>query len=381
MRAFLRIVRQRLMKLLSSLRKEVRRRCLEVGEAGWGKPAPQPARLSGLSAAKTFRVGVIGAGAQGLAQCQGMLNVKGLEIAGLADVNPERLKKAKSLGLPSEIYFEDAARMLKETSPLDLVCVATTAPLHVKLGRLALSSGVKCILLEKPIDTSLSEARAFAEECRLAAAKLVVNYSRRWGLDYRAIKRCIAKNFIGDVKSVSVMIGKGELAMHASHYFDLCRYLFASEPTWVTSRLEPLSQVNVRGTEYHDPSGFCLFGFRNGARAFFDFSSDMVVKDPFLTVKGSFGRISIDEQRMFWTLQGRSQRVWNIPFAEPLKSSTLFSRVAADVLSNSPAGASGEDGVAALEMVVASYLSNQRGGQNVTLPLSAAEGEIGIKFP
>jgi predicted dehydrogenase len=369
------------MRLLSNLHKEVRRRRLEIGEAGLGKPAPQPARLSGLSASKKFQVAVIGAGAQGLAQCQGMLNVNGIEIAGLAEVNPERLKRAESLRLPSHTYFDDANRMLKETAPLDLICVATTAPLHVKLGRLALSYGVKCILLEKPIDTSLGQARAFAEECRAAGVRLVVNYSRRWSLDYQAIKRCITKNFIGDVKSVSVLVGKGELAMHASHYFDLCRYLFASEPTWVTGRLEPLTDVNPRGAEYYDPSGFCLFGFQNGARAFFDFSSDMRVKDPFLTIKGSLGRISVDEQRMFWTLQSRSQRVWSIPFSEPINASILFSRVAADLLSNGFAGASGEDGVAALEMVVAVYLSNQRGSQNVTLPLSTEEGEIGINFP
>ncbi|WP_406700179.1 Gfo/Idh/MocA family oxidoreductase [Singulisphaera sp. Ch08] len=369
-------------QVVGRLRQEVRRRYLEAGEAGWGKPAPGPARLLGPSASQSFRVGVIGAGPQGLAQCQGLQALRGVEIAGIADINPARLSTAGGrLGLPAQNCFEDAAQWLEETTPLDLLCVATTAPTHVMLGRVGIQTGAKRILLEKPIDVSLHEARGFVAECRGAGIPLAVNYSRRWMPDYRAIKRCIGKGVIGAPRSLAIILGKGELAMHGSHFFDLSRYLLGSEPEWVVAHLEPPTGANSRGANFEDPAGFCLFSFQNGARAYFDFSSDLQLKDPFLTIKGTLGRITVDEPRQFWTFQSRSQRVWTVPFVEAMKASTLFARVAAELLSDTPPASEGADGVAALEMILAAHLSHRRGHQPVTLPLASGEADLGLEFP
>lgn len=371
-----------LKSLLERLRREVRQRSLEAGEAGWGKPRALPPRLSGASASKSFRVGVIGAGAQGIAQCQGMRSVKGIEIAGLAEVDPDRLRSAGGiLQLSDASLFSSAKEMLSRLGQLDLVCVATTAPFHVALGRLARQAGARRILLEKPVDTSLKEARAFRLECRAAGVALAVNYSRRWMPDYLAIKQCIRQKFIGEPRSISIILGKGELAMHGSHYFDLCCFLLRSYPATGFSRLEPVTEANVRGTRYQDPAGYCLFIFQNGARAFVDFSTDLETKDPFIVIRGASGRITVDETRQFWTLQSRSNRVWSIPFVEPLKSSTAFAHVAADILSRTDNTPSDSDGIAALEMVLASHLSQQRGNQVVTFPLSDADAELGVEFP
>lgn len=369
-------------RMFGRLRQEVRRRYLEAGEEGWGKPVPRSAQLRGSAGSRTFRVGIIGAGPQGIAQGEGLQAVRGVEVAGIADINPARLGPAGSrLGLPSNACFEDAARLLEKTAPLDLVCVATTAPTHVSLGRLAIRSGAKRILLEKPIDISLIESCDFVAECQAAGIPLAVNYSRRWMPDYLAIKRCITKGFIGEPRSLAIILGKGEVAMHGSHFFDLSRYLLGSEPEWVVAHLDPLDGANPRGANFEDPAGFCLFSFRNGARAYFDFSSDLHSKDPFLTIKGTLGRITIDEPRQFWTLQSRSQRVWTLPFAESMKACTLFARVAAEVLSDAPPASDGSDGVAALEMILAAHLSHRRGHQPVTLPLPSGEAEFGLVFP
>ena len=283
--------------------------------------------------------------------------------------------------MPSQAGFLSLEQMLREATPFDLICVATTAPSHVALGRAALQAGVKRLLLEKPIASSLAEARQFVAECNTANVSLAVNYSRRWLHDYRAIKRCIERNFIGEVRAINITIGKGELAMHGSHYFDLCRYLIGSEAASVIGQLEPIKETNLRGAQYQDPSGFCLFTFQNGARAYVDFSSDLKVKDPFLMIKGSVGRITVDEQRLFWTLQSRSQRTWSVLFAEQMKSSWMFARVVADLLSGQPPSVTGADGVAALEMVYGALLSDQRGGQPVQFPLTDAEAAMEVQIP
>ncbi len=366
---------------LRAMRAAMRRRRLEAGEAGWGKPLPQAPMIPAISAGKSARVAVIGAGRQGLAQCEGFKAIKGVEIVGLADLNAESLRAcAKKVGLPASALFEDAETMLREAAPIDLVCVATTAPSHIALGYLALKAGVKRILLEKPMATSLREARAFADDCRAANVSLAINHSRRWSLDYRGIKRCIARNTIGEPRSIAITIGKGELGMHATHYFDVCRYLLDSDPAWLMSHLDPVGEVNIRGAQYHDPSGHCLIGFQNGARVFVDFSADLGAKDPYLTIKGTLGRITIDELRGTWSLQSRSQRVWEFQFAEQFKSSVLFSRVAADLLSDAEPASNGDDGVMALEMVVAAHLSHDRRGQQINFPVPDTEADVELKI-
>jgi len=364
------------------LRRRVRGLYLQDGEVGWGVPLPRPPALRGPGAVKGFRVGIIGAGLQGLRQCQGIRAVKGIDIAGLADINPARLKRTADLiELPEHKRFCDAEKMLREAGPLDLACVATTTPSHVELGRMALKWGAKRVLLEKPMDNSLDRARSFNRECEAAKITLAINYSRRWMLDYSAIKRCIGKGYVGNPRSIAIIVGRGELAMHGSHYFDLCRFLLDSEPAWVLSHLDRITEVNARGAEFQDPSGFCLFGFRNGARAFIDFSSDLKVKDPCVTIKGDSGRITVDEPRQSWSLQTQGQRVWKYPFAESMKSSTLFARVVADILSDRPVAAGAKEGIAALEMIIGAHLSNQRDNQTVKFPLSEDESSLEILFP
>jgi predicted dehydrogenase len=368
--------------VVRNLRKKARGLYLQAGEVGWGIPAPRSPMIRSSGLGNGFKVGVIGAGLQGLAQCRALSSIKGIEIAGLADIDPSRLKSTADLiGLPESRRFSDAEEMLRKTGPLDLASVATTAPSHVEIGRIALKCGARRVLLEKPMDNSLNRARAFTRECEAMKVPLAVNYSRRWMLDYLAIRRCISKGYIGNPRSVSVIVGRGELAMLGSHYFDLCRFIFDSEPTWVISHLNPITDVNPRGAFFQDPSGFCLFGFRNGARAFIDFSFDLKVKDPILTIKGDAGRIMVDEGQQSWTLQSRGHRVWHYPFAEPMKAATLFTRVVTDVLSDHPTVAGGDDGIADLEMIVGAHLSDRRDHQMVTFPLSEDESSREFAFP
>ena len=369
-------------KVLRNLRDKIRSTKLEIGESGLGKPAPSPPRVKGASADRAFRVAVVGAGNQGIAQCIGLKSIKGVELAGLADVNAAKLDAASErLRLARTACFSDASKMLEELGAVDLFSVATTSPYHVALGRLALQAGVKRILLEKPIDNSLAAAKAFQKEASGEGAAVWVNHSRRWMLDYRAVKRCIDRGMIGCPRSITITIGKGELAMHASHYFDLCRYIFNSDAAWGRGFLEPIKTPNQRGAEYEDPSGYCLFTFQNGARAFVDFSSDLSDKDPIVTIKGTTGKIVVDEYNWFWTVQDLAHRVWKVPFTETMKSSVVLPRVVCSILSDETEGCSVQDGIAALEMVVAAHLSHRAGGTPVHLPLSEHEYDLGLTFP
>lgn len=355
---------------------------LEAGEKGAGKPSAPPLILKDISSDKSYGVGIIGAGSQGMKQALAINKINGINLVGIADILPDRLSKTSEIAkIPEHLRFSDAEKMFRTNSEFDLVSIATTAPSHVKLGRLALNHGVKKILLEKPMDTSLRDAKEFTEECRRAGAMLAVNYSRRWTVDYKAIKRCINRNFIGQPRLVSVAAGKGELAMHGSHYFDLCSYVLDSAPSSISSKLGDLTGANSRGKEFSDPSGFCTIVYQNGTRSFIDFSEDLESKHPFILIKGSVGQITVDEKRGFWTLQSRSQKVWSFPFTEPLSSVTTFSRVICELLSGNDPAVSGADGIMSLESIFAAHLSNERNGEFVALPLDENQRLPEVLFP
>jgi len=369
-----------LARTLQYWRKQYRQWRLEKGEAGWGRPVAKAASLSGLSLERRYRVAVIGAGNQGLAQCAGIRATPGAELAGVADLDPQRRARATSqFSLSPEIVFSNAAEMLERLGPVDLVSIATTAPYHVDLACMA-SRKAPRILIEKPLDTSLSKSRAFQQSIA-GGTQVGVNYSRRWLLDFQAIRRCLEQGGIGEVRSIAVIIGKGELAMHGSHYFDLCRFLLQDDPAWAMSRLEPPAEENSRGRQYNDPSGFALFQFRRGGRAFIDFSSDLPRKDSTVLVKGTHGSVTIDERRLSWSLVSQSQRNWTVPFAEPMSASLMFRRVLVQMLTGSSPLGTLNDGIQALEMIYGAHLSSREESRLVNLPLPEMQPDLDVVFP
>lgn len=339
----------------------------------------RPPKIRGSAVSRTFRVAVIGIGAQGAKQCAALKTLDGVALVGLADTDMSRLERTKSeLRLDGAGCFDDAGRMLRESAPLDLVSVATTAPHHLKLARLAVSAGVSRILIEKPISVSLKDARAFINECQASQVQVAVNYSRRWMPEYLAIKRCIEAGSIGKLRQISVVIGRGELAMHASHFFDLCCFLLADHPTTAYGRLTASAETNSRGSQFQDPPGYAVFEFSRGCRVLVDFSPDYDAKQGYLTLIGTEGRITVDERAGVWTLEGFTGRSWRFTFAESLKAGPAFARVIAEVLSGGRTD--GCNGLMALEMIYATWQSSQQRAP-VSLPLPQDCPDLDYVFP
>ncbi|HUL61729.1 MAG TPA: Gfo/Idh/MocA family oxidoreductase, partial [Methanocella sp.] len=98
----------------------------------------------------TFRVGVIGAGAMGQNHIRTYSNMKGVELAGISDVDRQRV------GALAKEYntrcFTDYNEMLK--LGLDAVSVVVPTTLHRKVALDVIASGAN-LLVEKPIADTL----------------------------------------------------------------------------------------------------------------------------------------------------------------------------------------------------------------------------------
>src|SRR5436190_915336 len=89
---------------------------------------------------------------------------KDVEIVAIADVCPARLAAARAAAPKARLYG-DARELLAQETGLDFVDVSTPPNAHAEIARLALERGVH-VLCEKPLTTTLAEARALVEAGR-----------------------------------------------------------------------------------------------------------------------------------------------------------------------------------------------------------------------
>lgn len=327
-----------------------------------------------------FRVAIIGAGNQGRDIGLGLLQLEGAQVVAVADRSEEALAQFQSrVSLPGARFYRDAQELLA-AEPVDLVCVATNTPSHIPIARLALDTSAKYLLVEKPIGTNPQQAREFVQACAEREKVLAVNHSRRWSLDYIAMKRYLASGRLGAVRQIYAAPGSGGLAMNGVHFIDLMRFFAGSEICWTVGYLDTVTQPNKRGADYYDPSGYGVLHFQDGARGFLDLSQDLLRKEGFLVIKTAHGRIEVDERAGSWTIVSQEGRL-TVPFVDSKTLPGKAARVIADLLSCEPPRSSGEDGVAALEAVIAMHVSHQQNHQPVTLPLSHEQQAMDIPFP
>ncbi len=130
-------------------------------------PSPDAARRSAQGC-------VIGAGAFGRHHASKYRGLEGVELAAIADANPE-VRKA-SLAAHGVHAVADWRELLGR---VDLVSICTPAVTHSTIVRAFLNSGAH-VLVEKPIATSLDEADALIALAEETGRVLTVGHQERF---------------------------------------------------------------------------------------------------------------------------------------------------------------------------------------------------------
>lgn len=220
-----------------------------------------------------LRCGVIGAGRMGLRHIEAAQRI-GMAVCAVADHSEAAAKKAcETYGLDPSAAFNDADRMLRTAAP-EAVVVATTAPSHCEYVLAAAHSGARYLLCEKPMASSLDEADRMIAACRERGITLAVNHQMRFMQQYTYVKSLIGSEAYGPLVSVLVAGSNFGLAMNASHYFEMFRYLTDAPVEQVAGWFEPAELANPRGAEFTDRSGRVLAKGAAGHSLYIDFSAD-----------------------------------------------------------------------------------------------------------
>lgn len=326
---------------------------------------------------QNLRFAVIGLGRMGLNHVEAGLSV-GMQLVGGADVSPEACAAfCEKYDLPAGAAFTDGAEMLKALSP-DALVVATTAPTHAEFVQEAAKAGVKYILCEKPLALSVTQADDMIAACAAAGVRLGVNHQMRFMEQYTAVKELVTSQALGGLSSILVAGSNFGLAMNASHYFEMFRYMTDQPVTDICAWFEDGKLSNPRGAQFDDASGRVLARNGAGVSMFMDFSahSGWGMQVTYICRNG---QIIVDEISGEMKIVARQEEYRPLPTTRYGMPVDTTHRQIAPVDVVSPTAAvwtallagddwpNGADGAHALRCLVAAHASHRKGGAAVAL--------------
>lgn len=299
-------------------------------------------------------------------------------LAGVADDNPERGKKAADAYNTQFVPSYEA--LLGQD--IDAVVVASENIHHRRLTELAAKAG-KHVMCEKPLATSVADGQAMIQACRDAGVKLMTAFPCRFSPAMNSLRDAVQSGAIGEVLAMKGTnrglmpggwfieldkSGGGAVIDHTVHVTDLMRWVTKKEP------IEVYAEISNR--MYHqewDDCGMLTITFEGGVFSTIDTSWSRPKTYPMwgdvtLEVTGSEGVIAMDmfaQNIIRYDDEGR--RISWLNWGDNIDYGLVDAFVTA-IAEDKPAPITGEDGLAAVQVALGAYKSRET-GQPVKLPL------------
>lgn len=336
-----------------------------------------------------MRTAVIGLGRMGVRHLEAARKLD-MDICGLADQSSQNLDAARqNYPVAAEACFTDALQMIETVRPEALV-VATTAQAHAQLTIAAAKAGVAYILCEKPMASSIDQCRQMVEACQQSGSRLAINHQMRFMPQYTEVKALIEGEMLGPLSSILVAGSNFGLAMNASHYFEMFRYVTGRTIDNVHAWLDEERVPNPRGPQFEDRSGRLLGKAESGPTIFIDFAAGSGYGLQVVYICRN-GQIVVDELNGTMQISARQAEFRSMPTTRYGLPADLETRTIPPADTVAPTMAvwqamiadepypDGAAGLHALTCTVAAHVSHQRGG--VAVRLDATDLPSGTIFP
>ena len=152
-----------------------------------------------------YRVGVIGCGGIGIKHASGLVGSDKAELVAGCDLNEDILSSFGEHWADTwsgVALYKDYSQMLAEEN-LDVLTVATPDNRHADLVVDAAHAGVKAIFCEKPLATSMADAKRMQKAVEDHGVLFSVDHTRRWQPLWSRIKNeVLAGGQIGQVQYI-----------------------------------------------------------------------------------------------------------------------------------------------------------------------------------
>lgn len=328
------------------------------------------------------RIGILSfAHHHGEAYISNLRRMQGVELLGVADDDPTRGEKIAG---QNEARFFPSYEALLEAKP-DGVIICTENNRHRPLVEMAAARGVH-LLCEKPIATTLEDARAIVEACDKAGVLLMTAFPMRFSAPLLEIKTRLEYGDFGDIYCFNAtnqgelpakyrawfvdpeLAGGGAIMDHTVHLVDIMRWFTASEVETMYARSNRIFHADDVAVE---TGALEMLTFQNGVFATIDASwsrpqywptwggltFEMVTQRGTVIVDAFRQNLNVyrdDWQRSNWAYWGSDM------------NQAMVGDFAAAIRENRPPRVTGMDGLRAVEAALAAYESD-RTGQTVHL--------------
>ena len=257
----------------------------------------------------------------------------------------------------------------------EAVVIASTNADHRRYTEAAAKARVH-VLCEKPLATTTSDARAMIDACRSAGVQLGTAFPVRGSPAVMALKEAIAAGALGRIRAVRAtnpgqypgswfgdkrLAGGGAAMDHTVHAADAIRWLLGDEFARVHAEIGSF----IYGLDVED-CGVLTCDLGGGAFASIDCSWSRPQTFPTwggvtLHVVGEKATVDIDVFRQALThYDDTAGRTRLVGWGDDLTARMVGDFVDA-ILAVRPVPVSGEDGLHALEVVIAAYRSSESG--------------------
>ena len=320
---------------------------------------------------ETLRTAVIGCGAIGTKHATAIRGSEHAILVATCDVDLARAQSALE-GNDGTAY--DDLDALLATEALDAVTVATPDAQHVEPVLKSLAAGCH-VFCEKPMATSLEDAKAMVAAATKHDRHLAIDYNRRFGFGYQKAHELISNGRIGDLRYAMIRVTDGFplsakihqpytiLTALLSHHIDLLRFL-CGEIVSVHAIFGPQAEPGL----VHDLTlsfafdngaiGSIISGWRNAPQRTWELTE----------IGGMDGMISVEDVMLgvkLWTTPDQAETFrpsyWtgNITFYDSLRMhvQSFLEQIAAG---QTPL-VTGHDGLRGLEIIQAAIESGRSG--------------------
>ena len=149
-----------------------------------------------------MRVGVVGAGYLGRYHAEKYSAMEGVELVGVVDIDA-----ARAAEVAHACNTEACTDFTNLIGRVDAVSIVAPTPLHFAIGRTLLEAGVH-ILVEKPMTTTLEEARCLIELAEAKQLVLQVGHLERFNPAVVAVQELIKRPMFIEAHRLSVYQGR-----------------------------------------------------------------------------------------------------------------------------------------------------------------------------
>ncbi len=324
---------------------------------------------------KTYTAAVVGAGSGGNLSMTALATSDRFNLVAVADIDPEVCQKA-SERYPGIRVFTDHRQMF-ESTPTDVVCVATWAPSHLEVTQNALDLPLCGILVEKPLADTAARGRQVLELVKAKALPIAVPHGLLVADHSRQVLDLVQGGAIGELKLVEIQCRGWDIINAGIHWLNFFVTLIRQAPVaYVMAACDTATRTYRDGMQV-ETLAVTYAQTESGVRMIMQ-TGDYVQtsepgKDTLFRLIGTGGTLDFYGWEPRYRLLNADYPQGQLFEVKP-SPRTMHQRHLEKLAEQMDQGKSdyslAEGSLLALEMCEAAYLSCRNGGMPITLPVA-----------